>query len=85
MRTFTIEEKERITNTPIDFECFEMVDSFSDYDDLGLYELGSLCSDWESLIRTLEELRDMYFNSKDERYFIELVRLLPSSYKVVKL
>lgn len=85
MRTFTIEEKEQIINTPITFECFEMVDSFSDYDDLGLYELGALYSDWESLIKTLEELRFIYLQSKDERYFIELVRLLPSSYKVVKL
>lgn len=85
LRTFTMEEKERITNTPITFECFEMVDSFSDYDDLGLYELGALYSDWESLIKTLEELRFMYLQSKDERYFIELVRLIPSSYKVVKL
>ncbi len=85
MRTFTTEEKELIINTPITFECFEMVDSFSDYDDLGLYELGALYSDWESLIKTSEELRVMYLQSKDERYFIELVRLLPSSYKVVKL
>ena len=51
MRTFTTEEKELIINTPITFECFEMIDSFSDYDDLGLYELGALYSDWESLIK----------------------------------
>ena len=81
MREFTPEEKERIVNTPITFDSFEMVDSFSDYDDLGLYELGALYSDWEGLIKTLEELRLMYIKTKDERYFIELVRLLPNSYK----
>jgi hypothetical protein len=85
MREFTIEERELITNTPITFDSFEMVDSFSDYDDLGLYELGALYSDWEDLIKTLEELRLMYIKTKEELYFTELVRLLPNSYKVVKL
>ena len=85
MREFTLEEKEHIVNTPITFDSFEMVDSFSDYDDLGLYELGALYSDWEGLIKTLEALRFMYIKTKDERYFIELIRLLPNSYKVVRL
>ena len=32
-----------------------------------------------------ENVRQKYLRTKDERYFTELVRLLPNSYKVVKL
>lgn len=85
MRTFTIEEKERIINTPITKECFEM-DNFVNVHYRSLTEINNGDSDiWELVIAHCEGLRRKYNETKDERYFIELVRLLPSSYKMVKL
>ena len=81
----TDKEKELIVNTPINLECFEMVDSFSDYGDAGLGDLESLLGVWEKLTHTLETLRLRYIKTKNEYYFIELVRLIPNTYKVVKL
>ena len=85
MRKFTKEEKELIINTPITFDCFEMIDSFSDYDDVGLINLHSLYFVWDDLIISLDKLRSSYLETKNENYFIELIRLIPNSYKVVKL
>ena len=40
---------------------------------------------WESyLIPTLEQLRQKYNETKDERYLKELMRLLPNTYRVRK-
>ena len=81
----TDKEKELIVNTPISLECFEIVDSFSDYGDLGFGDLESILGVWEKLTHTLETLRLRYIKTKNEYYFIELVRLIPNTYKVVKL
>lgn len=81
----TDKEKELIVNTPISLECFEIVDSFSDYGDAGFGDLESILGVWEKLTHTLETLRLRYIKTKNEYYFIELVRLLPNTYKVVKL
>ena len=87
---FTPEEKELIANTPITVDCFEKpsfnYDDFSeecfDYDDLIASELFV----WNhELIPHLNKLREMYLHYKDERILEMLVRLLPNSYKVVKL
>lgn len=84
MRDFTPEEKELIINTPITKECFEM-DDFEPYLEPSMNQL-IIVSFWENdLIPYLETLRQKYNETKDELYFIELVRLLPNSYKVVKL
>ena len=40
---------------------------------------------WLTLVNWLESLRKAYKEEGHEFYFEELVRLLPSSYKVVKL
>ena len=40
---------------------------------------------WDQIYWICEELRNIYLNTKDERYFVELVNYLPNSYKVVKL
>ena len=45
----------------------------------------NICDVWKHLAQDLETLRLLYVQTGDEIYFIELVRLLPSSYKVVKL
>ena len=87
MREFTKEEKERIMNTPIDIECFDMF-NFSNAE-VRLSPIGvNFCTTqemWLTLVDWLESLRKAYKEEGHEFYFEELVRLLPSSYKVVKL
>ena len=86
MRKYTEEEIKVITETPITMDCFEM-------DDLSCPILSNdidKCSDviqfvWKPLIFSLERLRRLYNETKDKRYWKELIRLLPNSYKVVKL
>ena len=87
---FTPEEKELIVNTPITTDSFEKpsfdYDDFSEEtlmnQDLIEYDLWV----WNhELIRHLERLRKEYLENKDERVFEMLIRLLPNSYKVVKL
>ena len=87
---FTPEEKELIANTPITVDCFEKP-SF-DYDDFyeeALMNQNLITHDlqvWNhELIPHLERLRRAYLKSKDEHVFEMLVRLLPNSYKVIKL
>lgn len=87
MREFTPEEKEMIVNTPItgkvfDFEGFEEVRVCTNELNFHFPENTFL---WKALIGMLDDLRHAYLGTKDERYFTELVRLLPNSYKVVKL
>jgi Fe-S cluster biosynthesis and repair protein YggX len=69
----------KLSSTPITRECFEM-GYFND-----VY-LGSedfdfpLKSSWDSLINDLEFLRKKYNETKDKRYWKELIRLLPESW-----
>lgn len=97
MRQFTPEEKELIVNTPITRECFDMSDftKLQAVNENSSYVFDNDCI-FDLLIDTLEALRRMYMyqylidlktgNKKNnEKYFTELVRLLPNSYKVVKL
>ena len=79
MREFTPEEKELIVNTPITIEAFEK-------SNCDLWELYNHTYDLlHGFSMELDSLRQMYLETKDERYFTELVCLLPNSYKVVKL
>lgn len=76
----TDEEKKLIAETPITMDCFEM----DDFEDVRIDM--SIDNFWESyLIPSLEQLRQKYNETKDEQYWKELIRLLPNSYKVVKL
>ena len=70
----------KLASTPITMDCFEMCDSFSDYGDMGFFDLAELFSFWESLIKKLEYLRNKYNATKDKRYWKELIRLLPESW-----
>ena len=76
MREFTQKEKELIVNTPIDEKCFDIAEDFP---------LRSSLRAVSTIGIILNNIRQDYLETKDERYFTELVRLLPSSYKVVKL
>lgn len=83
MRDFTQEEKELILNTPINrMNCFDMSEFTDLYIDI---EFGSIKEQWLQIVKMLEALRIRCLKTKDEELFIEFVRLLPNSYKVVKL
>lgn len=90
MREFTKEEKELIINTQITQKCFERptfnYDDMADENYFNSQIIGDLLFEWNhNLLYVLENLRQKYLLIHDERIFEELVLLLPSSYKVVKL
>ena len=97
MRDFTPEEKELIVNTEITPDCFEKWEDYH-YEEINLEHFphphieGQFCtivlyptSCFESMARDCEVVRRKYLQTKNEHYFDILVRLLPYSYKVVKL
>ena len=70
----------KLASTPIDFNCFEFDDTTKD-------ELGYIADDkytvsdfWISVIKGCESLRQKYNETKDIRYWKELIRLLPESW-----
>lgn len=70
----------KLASTPIDFNCFE-------FDDTAKNELGYIADDkytvsdfWISVIKGCESLRQKYLETKDKRYWKELIRLLPESW-----
>ena len=68
----------KLASTPITKDCFEM-DDFSNLDtEQGWQSLDEI--QWTSLINWLEDLRRSYNESKDKRYWKELIRLLPDSW-----
>ena len=74
----------KLASTPITVRCFEM-DDFDELDKLPLIELENVrCTMrtyWEwALIPMLEKLRQKYNETKDKRYWKELIRLLPESW-----
>jgi hypothetical protein len=88
MRDFTPEEKELIASTPITKECFDFENQDKHAMRLGFGndpDFYTIKKAWNQVFWICDDLRQLYLNTKDERYFIELVRLLPGSYKVVNL
>ena len=69
----------KLASTPITKECFEM-DDFQDFDLESQDMIFPLKSTWESLISDLEFCRQKYNETKDKRYWKELIRLLPESW-----
>lgn len=74
----------KLASTPITRKCFEM-DDFNELDKLPIIELENIrCTVriyWEfALIPMLEKLRQKYNETKDKRYWKELIRLLPESW-----
>ena len=68
----------KLASTPITKDCFEM-DDFSNLDtEQGWQSLDEI--QWTSLINWLEDLRRSYNETKDKRYWKELIRLLPDSW-----
>lgn len=63
----------KLASTPITIDCFEM----GDFEKLPLFDNSS---SWKNLIFDLERLRKLYNETKDKRYWKELVRILPESW-----
>lgn len=68
----------KITSNPITIECFEIDDFWKDMDfgDIPI-KMGEGI---ENLIASLEWLRQKYLETKDKRYWKELIRWLPESW-----
>ena len=68
----------KLASTPITIDCFEM-DDFEEIDVLeyGDYKFSEL---WDSVIQLCEVLRKKYNETKDKKYWKELIRLLPDSW-----
>lgn len=80
----------KLASTPITRECFEMDDfenvcynefetgvDFEGLKELARYEIFNY---WNEIIDVLERLRMLYLETKDIRYWKELIRLLPESW-----
>lgn len=69
----------KLTTTPITIDCFEMED-FSDvrFDEDDCY--GMLKTYWDSTIYMCVLLKQKFNETKDKRYWKELIRLLPESW-----
>ena len=69
----------KLASEPINIDMFEM----DDFEMIGGYigtENFDINSTWLTLIERLEVLRQKYNETKDRRYWKELIRLLPSSF-----
>ena len=64
----------KLASTPITIDCFEMGD-FTPLIDNFKIDLS-----WQTIITYLEQLRQRYNETKDKRYWKELIRLLPESW-----
>ena len=64
----------KLASTPITIDCFEMGD-FTPLIDNFKIDLS-----WQTVMTYLEQLRQRYNETKDKRYWKELIRLLPESW-----
>jgi len=65
----------KLASTPITFDCFE----HDDYKDVSSEKINS-AEYWNNLIDYCEYLRTEYNNTKDKKYWKELIRILPESW-----
>ena len=76
----------KLATTPIDFRCFEFDDYHYETSILPIYEnepynIDTSINDmWEEVINYCETLRKRYLETKDIRYWKELVRILPEGW-----
>ena len=74
----------KLASTPITLDCFEM----DDFEVVNIFKKPHYLQDewktskdfWAQLIPYLEQLRIKYNETKDKRYWKELIRLLPESW-----
>ena len=67
----------KLASTPITLQCFELDDYNSDLNLIDDVHLGLRVS---NLIDDLEQLRQLYLQTKDKRYWKELIRWLPNGW-----
>lgn len=69
----------KLASTPITMDCFEMGDFIGNCENehLPYHYFNDF---WGEIIIQLERLRNIYLESKDKRYWKELIRLLPESW-----
>lgn len=65
----------KLASTPITMDCFEM----DDFENVDVNEVP-INFIWNIFIGNLEQLRQKYNETKDKRYWKELIRLLPESW-----
>ena len=73
----------KLASTPITKDCFEMDDYQANLNvfDNEPYNIDSIIDDhWEDLINVCETLRQRYNETKDKRYWKELIRILPEGW-----
>ena len=73
----------KLASTPITMECFECDDLVEDllvYENEPYNENATLGELFQHYIEILETLRQRFNETKDKRYWKELVRLLPESW-----
>ena len=66
----------KLANTPITKECFET----DDFENMDTHGTATCHSCWDLVIFACEGLRQHYNETKDKRYWKELIRLLPESW-----
>ena len=72
----------KLASTPITKECFEM----DDYENVKVFDKEPYNYDeyaddaWDEIIDICESLRKRYLETKDARYWKELIRILPESW-----
>ena len=69
----------KLASTPITMDCFEMDDFADSNEESNHYNLYTKRM-WSNLIDHLEALRKEFNETKDKRYWKELIRLLPESW-----
>ena len=73
----------KLSNTPITLECFEL-DDFNEgimfYEDNPSNPDMCMFDFWTMFVNDLEHLRQKYNETKDQRYWKELIRLLPEAW-----
>lgn len=73
----------KLASTPITLSCFEIDDlnqdlpEFKAHNDDWYYHIEEK---WDDLLKILESLRVKYLETKDKRYWKELIRMLPESW-----
>lgn len=70
----------KLATTPITKECFEMGDYNNDVGISTPEETYDIDGVWNSLIAECESLRQKFNETKDKKYWKELIRLLPESW-----
>lgn len=72
----------KLATTPITIDCFETDDLFNTEKPIGVDRavIDMVDAMYKQVIKTLEEIRQLYLRTKDKMYWKELIRWLPESW-----